>query len=250
MNLPIRLQPKQAELQELIEASAASWIGYGGAGGGGKSKAARDVMTIRRLENDGTWGMIFRRCYDDIKRNHIYKYLAEFPMFEKFYSYASREIVFPNKSKIVFGYAETAEEVKRKFWGPEYMDIFVDQAEQLTEGELQQMKTACRWPGQPENKCKFVLFFNPGGVGTAYLKRTLYDRIYQGKENPEDYAFIQAYGWDNVEWVRDALQNDGFVEKDFYSWSNDLRFAYFTQRSQYGKELDALPQNLRVGHLM
>ncbi len=248
----LRLQPKQSELLRLCEGSGPTWLGYGGARGGGKSAAARRVMLIRRITNPGTWGMIFRRVYDDVKRNHIDKFFEEYPQLREHYSVSDHTITIKTEgedSKIVFGYAETEDEVKRKFHGPEYMDIFVDQAEQLSENSLQIIKTANRCPGVSDNACKLVLFFNPGGQGIAFLKRVFKDFKYHEREKAEDYAFIQAYGWDNVEWVREALSEDGLTERDFYSWDDDQRFQYFVTRSQYGRTLDALPHALRIGNL-
>jgi phage terminase large subunit len=212
-------------------------------------------MLLRRLSNPGTAGLIFRRVYDDLKRNHIDKFFEEFPHLFRYYRATDHEVVLPATrgqapSRIVFGYAETEAEVRRKFHGPEYMDMFVDQAEQLGEQELRVMRTACRWPGTSRYKCKFVLFFNPGGIGIAYLKRIFHDRHYLEQEQADDYAFIQAYGWDNVEWCRSALVEDGLGEEDFYRWSNDQRYTYFVTRTQYGLELSALPQALRIGYLM
>ena len=250
MNLAIKLQPKQHELWELCERGTASWLGYGGARGGGKSAAARRIMLLRRLQYPGTWGMIFRRVWEDVRINHVDKFFAEFPDFKQFYSESKHELTLPNNSKILFGYAETLADVKRKFHGPEYMDIFVDQAEQLTEQELRQIKMACRWPNMPEGKCKLVLFFNPGGVGVAFLKRIFHDRKYKENEKADDYTFLQAYGWDNEQWIMPALQTDGLVSKDFYHWDSEARFKYFIERSDYGRELNALPQTLRVGHLL
>lgn len=257
LDLNILLQPKQTELLDLVEGQDATTIGYGGARGGGKSAAARRIMVLRRIvTHPGTAGMIFRRVYDDLKRNHIDKFFEEFPQFFPYYRATDHEIIFPATregvppSRIVFGYAETEGEVKRKFHGPEYADIFVDQAEQLSENELKIMKTACRWPAILHRQCKFVLFFNPGGQGIAYLKRIFKDREYRDREKAGDYAFIQAYGWDNVEWVRSALVEDGVDEEAFYAWSDDQRFQYFINRSQYGQELDSLPEALRIGYLM
>lgn len=253
MKLSLDLQPKQQQFFDLCEKSKASTLGFGGSRGGAKSGACRRVMLIRRLRYDGTWGIIVRRVYDDVKRNHIDKFFGDWPMFEKFYSKTNHEITFPNQSKIIFGYAETLDEVKRKFHGPEYMDIFVDQAEQFTEEELHQMKLACRWPGQPDFRCKLGLFFNPGGVGIAYLKRVFHDRLYHENERPEDFEFIQAYSWDNFEWVRDAAESEGISPEEFYSWDGAVggeRFNYVITKSQYGKELNALPQNLRLGMLL
>lgn len=249
-NLRLQFQPKQRELLDLVETGKASWIGYGGSRGGGKSAAARRAMLARRFSHPGTWGLIFRRVYDDLKRNHIDKFFEEFPELRQYYRASDHEIQLPNGSKIIFAYAETKEELKRKFHGPEYMDIFVDQAEQLTEEELRLFKLANRWPGMSDDMCKFVLFFNPGGVGLQFLKRIFGDREYIGNERESDFAFVQAYGWDNVEWVRKSLEYDGLRPKDFYAWDDKRRFKYFISRSQYGQELDSLPEALRKGHLL
>jgi hypothetical protein len=212
-------------------------------------------MLLRRLAHPGTAGLIFRRVYDDLKRNHIDKFFEEFPHLFKYYRATDHEVVLPAvgdnpPSRIVFGYAETETEVRRKFHGVEYMDMFVDQAEQLSEVEMKVMKTACRWPGVGRYQCKFVLFFNPGGIGISYLKRIFKDGNFREKERPGDYKFIQAYGWDNIEWARSALIDEGLDEEDFYSWDEATRFNYFINETQYGQELDSLPQALRVGYLM
>lgn len=214
-------------------------------------------MILRRLDFPGTNGLIFRRVYDDLKKNHIDKILDEFPGLAKYYSASNHEIIIPHergiKSKIVFGYAENEQELNRKFWGQEYMDIFVDQGEQLTEKEHRLLKSSNRWPNMPMHACKYCVFFNPGGIGIDFLKRIFFEKNYKEAEIKDDYYFLQAYGWDNVEWVRPALEEDGLTEKDFYSWGGEVggqRFKYFIERSQYGRELNALPHSLRIGHLL
>ena len=251
----LRLQPKQWELSQLFDKSHATWIGYGGSRGGAKSGGLRRVMIDRRLKWPGTSGLIFRRVYSELKANHIDKMLDDFPALRKFWHATDKEIVFPAEkgqapSKIAFGYAETFDELKRKFFGLEFMDIMVDQGEQLTEQEHRNLKMSCRWPGIPDYQCKYGIFFNPGGPGLQYLKRVFGDKKYQDRESADDYAFIQAYGWDNVEWVREALKTDKLTEKDFYGWESERRFDYFIARSQYGRDLNALPEALRIGHLL
>src|SRR5271166_691304 len=251
----LRLQPKQWAFKQLCSTSKATWLGFGGSRGGAKSGGLRRVMLDRRLEWPGTSGLIFRRVYEELKKNHIDKMLDEWPTLRRYWHATDHEIVLPAEkgmapSKICFGYAETFEELKRKFFGLEYMDIFVDQGEQLSEQEHRNLKMSCRWPGVPDYKCKYGIFFNPGGVGLPYLKRVFGDRSYRDREIAEDYFFIQAYGWDNVEWVREALKEDKLTEKDFYKWDNEKRFDYFIARSQYGRDLNALPEALRIGHLL
>lgn len=242
-------------MSQLFDKSKSTWLGYGGSRGGAKSGGLRRIMIDRRLKWPGTTGLIFRRVYAELKANHIDKMLDDFPQLRRFWHATDHEIVFPAEkgqapSKIAFGYAETFEELKRKFHGLEYMDICVDQGEQLSEQEHRHLKTSCRWPGVPDYQCKYAIFFNPGGIGLPYLKRVFGDRKFRDREIESDYAFIQAYGWDNVEWVREALKEDSLTEKDFYKWDNEKRFDYFIQRSQYGRDLNALPEALRIGHLL
>jgi len=247
--LDIALQPKQLELARLMEArgpTVATWIGFGGALGGAKSGAIRRIMLARRGKYPRTIGVIMRRVLADVKENHIQKFWEEYPDLRKYYNATDFEIVLPNSSRIKFMYAESTQEVDRKFYGPEFFDIFIDQAEQFSEGELRTINTRNRAPGAPDGLCKMGLFFNPGGCGTEFLRRVFWLKQYHSHERASDYAFIQSYGWDNFEWMRGT----GISEREYYSLSNDDRFQSFIERSPYGRKLNALPPSLRAGHLM
>jgi len=138
-------------LLELFENSKATWIAYGGARGGGQRAGARLIQLYRRLQHPGTPGLIFRRAYGELYENHIDPLLRQFPELRGFYSDKHRELRIPTAdgifSSIVFGYAEHARDV-HSYMGKEYMDICVDQAQQLSEDELLLLKTRNRWPGQ------------------------------------------------------------------------------------------------------
>jgi Phage terminase large subunit len=251
--LRLRFQPKQATFDGLLDHSLSSWLGYAGSRGGAKSGSCRRSMVRRRLQYPGTVGQIIRRVWEDVRLNHVDKFFEEFPALEQYYHVAEHEVTIPTTgapSKIKFDSAETETDVRRKAHGPEFMDIFVDQAEQFSEKELRLLKTTCRWPNMPEHQCKFGLFFNPGGIGAPFLRRIFHTHDYEENEQAEDFDFLQAYGWDNVEWCREALRADGLTEHDFYCWTDKQRFDYFITRSQYGRELNALPQAMRLGHLL
>ena len=248
--LDIALQPRQLELAHLMEArgpNVATWLGYGGALGGGKSGAIRRVMLARRGKYPNTVGVIVRRVLADVKENHIQKFLEEFPQLRSCYNATDYEFVLPNRSRIKFMYAENSQEVDRKFYGPEFFDIFIDQAEQFSEGELRTINARNRAPGAPDGLCKMGLFFNPGGCGTEFLRRVFWLKQYHGNERASDYAFIQSYGWDNYEWLRGTGE---ISERDYYQLGNDERFKLFVERSQYGRKLNELPESIRAGHLM
>lgn len=250
--LDLVLQPKQEELLRLVEESPATWIDYGGARGGGKSAGARIVQLVRRSRYPGTRGLIFRRTFDQLWENHITPLFQQFPQLKAYYHGGHRELSIPcadgQTSVIVFGYAEHKGDIYT-FQGKEYMDICVDQAEALTADEMLFLKTCNRWPGVERTACKMVLFPNPGGPAHKFLKRLFHDREFEGDERPEDYVHLQAYVWDNVEWVRGALAEDGLGAADFYAWDDKKRRDYVIQRSDYGSTLNRLPDALKIGHL-
>jgi hypothetical protein len=75
----------------------------------------------------------------------LISFFEEFPSLLPYYHVAEHEVTIPTTgapSRIKFDSAETETDVKRKAHGPEFMDIFVDQAEQFSEKELQLLKTS------------------------------------------------------------------------------------------------------------
>lgn len=249
MDIRFRWQPKQAQLLSLTESDGPTWIGYGGSRGGAKSHGGRQVILSRRITNPNTRGCIFRRTWEKVRENHIEPLFIAYPFMREWYNVQDKELKLPNGSVLCFRYGERRSDIN-DFIGKEYMDMLVDQAEMLTESELATLKSCVRWPRESRTKCKMIMTFNPGNVGHAFLKRVLWDKEYREQEDPGDYAFIQAFGWDNVEWCKDALLKDSLTESEFYRWPDQTRFEYFITRSQYGRDLNALPKAFRLGWLL
>jgi len=248
--LDIALQPKQEQLLRLMRATGpkvATWIGFGGARGGAKTGGIRRVMLQRRFENPGTTGFIIRRNWGDIVETFIEKYKLEFPQISQFYHDGRKEFRFPNGSRLAFKYGDTLKEIEQVARGPEAFDLAIDQAEQFTEQQLILLHTPNRWPGAAPGAVKTILGFNPGGAGTAFLRRVFWLKQYQGKEQPHEYAFIQAYGWDNYEWFRGECNVD---VKTFYSLPSEKRFDLFISETSEGRKMNALPEYLRLGELL
>lgn len=245
-------QPKPLLLLNMIEkeGKCAKWLGYGGARGGGKSRCCRDAMLARRIKYPGTKGMIFRRVWDEVRDNHLMPMLDEHPELRELYNNENHEITLDNGSVIRFMYAESIADIRRKFVGPEYMDVFIDQAEQLSEQELGFMEAVCRDPKAKTGQCKFVLFFNPGGVGTEFLRRIFWTRNnWKSYEDPENFNFIQAKGWDNYEWVR--MSGLDITQEEWYEHYTDAqRFTIFINDTSYGRTLNSMPQSIRAGWLL
>ena len=254
----IHLQPKQGDLYDLLCATGphvATTIGFGGAKGGGKSAGVRNCALALAIElaeqYPGITITIMRRVSDDLRKNHISPLFRAYPELRKSYREADKELTMSKGSRIIFAYAETKGDVERKFLGGyESTFIFVDEAQQFEEEELNWIKAACRWTGAqgiPVGLCKLVLLFNPGGKSAEYLRRIFWTKSYKGKEEPESYAFMHVFGWDNYEWFRGQVDID---EASFYLLPSDSRFQLFITQTSEGRKYDAFPDSIRAGYLL
>lgn len=206
--LKITLQPKQRAVVDLVRAigpDVATKIGFGGSRGSAKSRLARDLALFVAFTVPGVTIFLIRRNWGDLEENHLEKLKLERPELTQYYSGSRQAYEFPpdlGGSRIAFKYGDTFDDIRRVGRGPEGYLIIIDQAEQFSELELAELNTPNRWPDVPQGAAKTVYLFNPGGAGTDYLRRVFYLKQYRGEERSTDYAFIQAYGWDNFEWFR------------------------------------------------
>ena len=242
-------QPRQRELWNLFEDGSHTMNGFGGSRGGGKSHSGRQVIIARRLKYPNTNALIFRKTYKDLYENHIEPMFYAFPFMRDSYNESKKTLFFPNGSRIVFGYAEHHDDIFA-FFGQGYADILIDEATDLEQDQIEFLRTCNRCTTNTDIVPKMLLTMNPGRIGHAYIKRIFIDRRYDNNENPKDYAFIQAYGWDNVEWCRQALLRDKTTVSRYYSWPSEKRLQYFVENSNYGRILNAMKPDDRKAHLL
>jgi hypothetical protein len=248
--IEISLQPKQEILAQLVENSMASWLGAGGGRGGAKSGGMDRIILDRRLALPGTIGAIVMRNYEQVKKYHIDQMQRDFPILEKWYHATDHKLVIPMPSgppsEIHFRHAETLADVERIFRSGNYYDVAVDQAEQFSQAELREMKQAVRWKGTLPGSCKFILGFNMGGAGIGFLDNIFHLGKFGPNERASDFAFVHFFPWDNVEWVRGALEQDGLTEADYYHvFTEEQRQWYCANKSDYGRNLVSQDTPLR-----
>ncbi len=251
--LVIKLQPKQYQLLNAIQdrrPEAPTVLGFGGARGSAKSGGIRRIALILALEQPGVICWIIRRVWDDLNKDHVMPLFVEYPAFKQCWRALNHELRLPNGSSIFFIHAGETGRAKRKARGPQAHYIFLEQAEEFAQEEMEQLAGSNRAPGVAPGVCKRIYTFNPGGIGTNYLRRIFYLKQYHDNEDPADFLFIQGFGWDNYEWFRGL----GIVsEWDFYNdpvWNEARRFQVFTEQTDFGKKLNALPPHQRIGELM
>jgi hypothetical protein len=247
----IHLQPKQGVLLDLIEHHRATVIGVGGGRGAAKSGGADRIGLAMMMERPGLVACIVMRNYDQVRKYHVEAMLRDFPVLEQYYRKTDSKLKIPvggKYSELDFSYAESLEDVKRRFRSGNYDIIIVDQAEQFTWEELSEMGLAAR---SKHGRAKVVLLFNMGGIGILDLRNRFGPvKKFNDNEDPEDYAFLHVFPWDNVEWSRAELESSGLTEDDYYSWTDEERFTYFTTRSAYGRKLNALDDATRARDLL
>ncbi len=266
------LQPKGFQLLDLLLATGKkvpTIIGGGGAKGGGKSFSARVIALTLASELGNKYpGLVItivRRVAQDLRDNHITPLFKERPELFKHWSATPHDLVLPNKSRIIFRSVETLEDVRKRFLGGfESAIIIVDEAQQFTGEELQWIQAAARWTdntGIPSGLCKTLLLFNPGGPGSAYLRRIFWTHQYEPNENLKDYSFVHWFGWDNYEWFRGQVD---ITEAEFYSGKypsvcNEgtgtpecrcCRFHMFITQTSEGRKYNAFPASIRAGYLL
>lgn len=196
-------------------------LGYGGAKGGGKSYFARTWQVLRRLTYPKSKGLLIRKTFPELQRNHIEKLKKELPYGSYGYSDKTHSFTFPNGSIMELGYLESEKDLGR-YQGAEYDDIVFDEAEHHIKKIVQEMRSCLRTT-RKDLKPKMILTFNPGGIGHAWLKKLFIQREYEEGESPEQFGFVKALVFDNPS----IMLND----------------------PEYVRRLEALPEPLRSAYL-
>lgn len=203
-------------------------------------------MLLRRLKYPCTTGLILRRTFPELYKSHIVKLFEEYPQTRGWYNEQRKEMIFPNGSRLFFGSAEHEKDMSG-FYSAEFADIMPDEAQEFSQHELEQLSGSNRCTSNSDITPKTILTFMPGVTesglppkGLSYLKRVFIDKKLRGEETTINWSFLQAFGWDNIEWARKELAKDGTSEDEFYSWSEETRRTYFIARTDYGRSISAL----------
>lgn len=193
-------------------------LGYGGAKGGGKSSLARTWLMLRCELFPGSYNLILRKSYSDVYRNHVLKFLEEYPQLK--FNQQTNIIQCPNGSKIEVGNFEDSRSLD-KYQGVEYHSVVIDQAEQLPKLLINTLRS-CMRSVVPGLRPKMLITFNWGNIGHKWLKKMFVDRVPDDNEDLEDTAFLRARVYDNTF----LLTNDKDYVKSLEALPSQLKRAF------------------------
>ena len=186
--------PEPNDRQKLFLSDRHRYVAFGGARGGGKSWAIRTKAILLGYGRPGITQTIIRRTYPELYKNHIKPMLQFLPQGAYRYNDGRKELTFPNGSTILFGYCNNDRDLLQ-YQGNQTDILYIDEATQFTEEQFRVLNSSVRGTGDFPRRT--YLTCNPGGVGHGWVKRLFVDRLFEGKENPDDYSFIRSRLVDN-----------------------------------------------------
>ncbi len=175
--MTVKLNYKPTEKQALFHISTADEVLYGGAAGGGKSKACVMEALMLCLEHAKTHAYLFRRSYPELRDTLIAEAMRSVPTVLGRYSSTTHDLVLKNGSVMHFRYCMSMYDVT-KYQGVEIHWLFIDELTHFERGIYDYLKTRLRAPSSLNIRPLVRCTSNPGGIGHGWVKSYFID----GKE--------------------------------------------------------------------
>lgn len=205
--------PKQA----MYHTSTADELLYGGAAGGGKSKATVMEALQLCLEHPGAWAYCFRKTYPELKDTLIKEAQMSYPDAVGRYNQGDHTYHLNNGSKICFRYCRNMADAI-KYQGAEMHFLFIDELTHFPKEVYDFLKTRVRAARSLNIKPKVRCTSNPGGIGHGWVKayfidamepfkthkKTIYSPTLK-KVQEKRLQYIPAYATDNPHLTEDYI---------------------------------------------
>ena len=172
MNITITYVP--TEKQRMFHASPANEVLYGGAAGGGKTKALVMDALFRCLRYPGTMAAVFRRTYRELEDTDIKEALASYPKQIAKYNAGRHEFALVNGSKVIFRHCENAAD-RFNYSGIEIQFLYFDELTSFEKEIYDFLKTRLRAAKALGVTPIVRSASNPGNIGHGWVKALFVD---------------------------------------------------------------------------
>lgn len=186
--------------QEVFHASKARFRLYGGAAGGGKSRALREELVDLSNRFHGLNCYLFRRTYRELEESQILGFRREVPQAWYRYNEQRHEAVFRRTgSRILFRYCDSDNDVY-SYQSAEFDVLAVDELGHFKPDWIRYLWSRMR-PTADGHRTLFVAATNPGGASHHFNKSVWVDRdpsvAAEYDLDLAEFAFIPARLSDN-----------------------------------------------------
>ncbi len=212
--------PLQVEALDAVDGPA-TYILFGGARGGSKSRALREIAHAKCMVIPNFRVLLLRRTYKELEDNHFEKMATEAPTLGAEFVPSAKIVRYPNGSTLRFGHCETAADTEH-YLSSEYDLILFDE---LVTFEMTQFLLICSSARSTKDGVvpKVMAGTNPGGPQSHWVREFFIYKTPDLEEfpeyRPEDYLFIAS-----------KLEDNPYLDR------------------QYEKKLLALPPALREAY--
>lgn len=170
----IEINYEPTKKQRMFHASKANEILYGGAAGGGKTKAIVMDALFRCMTYPETTAVIFRRTYRELEDTDIKEAQASYPKTLAIYNAGRHEFKLANGSKILFRHCEN-ESDRFDYSGLEAQFMYFDELTTFTQTIYDFLKTRLRAKKSLGVVPIIRSASNPGNIGHGWVKKMFVD---------------------------------------------------------------------------
>ncbi len=180
--------------QMLFHASQADEVLYGGAAGGGKSKASVMDAFFRCMKYPGTRAYMFRRSFRELRDTLITEAMQSIPRELGRYVESRKEYVLVNGSVIKFCHCQEDKD-RFTYQGAEIHWLYIDELTHFSQVVYDFLKSRLRANKALGIKPVVRCTSNPGGVGHAWVKAYFVDEAPAGEVFTEKIYSDQLKAW-------------------------------------------------------
>lgn len=170
----VSIQYQPTPKQEAFHGSCANEILYGGAAGGGKTKALIMDALFRTLQWPGTTAVVFRRTYQELEDTDIKEAKSSYPSKLATYNAGRHEFTLVNGSKILFRHCEH-EADRFNYSGIEIQFLYFDELTSFEQTVYDFLKTRLRAKKSLGVVPIVRSASNPGNIGHGWVKKMFVD---------------------------------------------------------------------------